>query len=123
MTVDEQEFEDLVFDVVETLPREFRERIRNVRFAVEAAASPQLLQRVGVPPGHTLFGLYQGVPLPRRGASMPLFPDVITIFREPLLRHCPTPEALRAEVRRTVLHELAHYFGISDDRLHELGAY
>ena len=74
-------------------------------------------------PGQTLYGLYQGVPLTERAGGAPMLPDVITIFQEPLERDFPSLDLLRAQVRRTVLHELAHYFGISDARLRELDAY
>ena len=67
--------------------------------------------------------LAQGVPLTERAGGAPMLPDVITIFQEPLERDFPSLDLLRAQVRRTVLHELAHYFGISDARLRELDAY
>jgi predicted Zn-dependent protease with MMP-like domain len=77
------------------------------------------------PAGQPLLGLYQGVPLTRRGSSYAaVLPDKITIFRGPLLRlYGHDPKTLRREVRRVVLHEIAHHFGISDERLVELGRY
>jgi predicted Zn-dependent protease with MMP-like domain len=77
------------------------------------------------PAGRPLLGLYQGVPLTRRGSSYAaVLPDKITIFRGPLLRlYGHDPDTLRREVRRVVLHEIAHHFGISDERLVELGRY
>ena len=75
-------------------------------------------------PWQSLYGLYQGVPLPARTHAYNLVaPDTITIFREPLLRDFAGPEQLRAQIRRTVMHEIAHFFGIDDDRLRELDAY
>ena len=76
-------------------------------------------------PGSLLLGLYEGVPLTKRSSHYGLVPpDKITIFRGPILRVTPLDEgAIRAQVRRTVLHEIAHHFGISDERLLEIGAY
>lgn len=119
----DEEFEDLVEDALATLPREFRERLRNVEVIIQDEPTREQMQSVRVPPGHTLFGLYQGVPLTVRNGMAPLFPDRVTIFRGPLLRRYSDPEMIRAEVRHTVIHEIAHFFGISDDRLRELGAY
>jgi predicted Zn-dependent protease with MMP-like domain len=121
--VNEESFADLVEEALETLPRDFRTRLQNVEVLVQDEPSREQLRGARVPPGHTLFGLYQGVPLTQRGMTPPLFPDRITLFRGPLERYCATPEAIREQVRRTVLHEIAHFFGISDDRLRELDAY
>ena len=119
----EDEFEDLVSEAIATLPREFRERLRNVDVIVQDEPTAEQMQAARVPRGHILFGLYQGVPLTVRNGMTPLFPDRVTIFRGPLLRRYSDPETIRAEVRHTVIHEIAHFFGISDDRLRELGAY
>jgi predicted Zn-dependent protease with MMP-like domain len=84
------------------------------------------LEQSGIEAGHLLLGLYEGVPLTERTHHYGMVPpDKITIFRGPILRVCaPGDEAaIRAQVRRTVLHEVAHHFGISDERLHEIGAY
>lgn len=116
------EFEQLVIDVVEGLPPEFARRLENVEFIVETTPSPDQLGRVGMRHG-TLYGLYEGVPLTERIGSQPILPSIITIFQEPLERDFRFAGELRKQVRRTVLHELAHLFGISDERLRDLGAY
>ncbi len=124
--MDEETFDDCVAGALEDLPRPFRDRMVNVEVQVQEEPTPDLLRAANVPAGHTLLGLYQGVPLTQRvpfSGLPPLYPDVITLFRGPLLRACRTPEALRAQIRHTVLHEIAHFFGISDERLHELDAY
>lgn len=123
MSMDADAFQMLVLDAIDRLPPEFARRVENV--AIQIAQRPTELHRrvARLKPGQTLYGLYEGVPLTERGGADPLLPDVITIFQEPLERDFRDPEALRAQVHRTVLHELAHFFGISDDRLHELGAY
>lgn len=124
--MDEATFNQIVVEALDNLPPEFAQVFDNVEVIVEDRPSAHHRQAAGIKPWQrmTLYGLYQGVPLTERTHSYGLVaPDTITIFREPLIRDFPQPEALRAQVRRTVLHEIAHFFGIDDDRLHELGAY
>jgi len=92
---------------------------------VEEWPTRRHIDRVRLGPGSTLLGLYEGVPLTVRTSRYGLVtPDKITIFRGPILQVCPQNEdAVRTQIRQTVLHEIAHHFGISDDRLIELGAY
>ncbi len=108
-------FERWVAEALDSLPAELAAKLSNV--AVTVAAEP--------PAGEPLLGLYQGVPLTRRGASYGgALPDKITIYRGPLERlYGRNPERLEHEVRRVVLHEIAHHFGISDARLVELDRY
>ncbi|MDR7414936.1 MAG: metallopeptidase family protein [Armatimonadota bacterium] len=114
-------FERLVEEALRTLPPEFRGALENVHVVVEDEPTPDQLTSVGLRPGDWLFGLYEGTPLPERGLEPPLLPDRITVFMRPLLEACASEEELREEIRRTVLHELAHYFGLDEDRLEELG--
>ncbi|MBX3011825.1 MAG: metallopeptidase family protein [Caldilineaceae bacterium] len=118
-------FETLVEQALAEIPDALWNKIDNVAVVVEDWPSPQQLASVGLGHRHLLLGLYEGVPLTARTHAYGLVtPDKITIFRGPILRVCPPDaNAIRAQVRRTVLHEIAHHFGISDDRLHELGAY
>jgi predicted Zn-dependent protease with MMP-like domain len=118
-----QTFEQLVTDALAELPPEFAARLQNIEVLIEQHPSHEQRQAVGLEPWQTLYGLYRGVPLTQRTSSMLVLPDTITLFQGPLERDFPQPDALRAQVRRTVLHEIAHFFGISDDRLRELGAY
>lgn len=121
--MDETTFEDVVREALESLPPEFAQRLQNVEVLIEAQPSSEQCRAVNLKPGYTLYGLYQGVPMTQRAGGAPPLPDVITIFREPLLRDFTGRAALREQVRRTVLHEIAHFFGISDDRLREIDAY
>ena len=109
------DFEQAVRDAIGVLPDDLREAMSNVAIVVDDEA----------PAESPVLGLYQGVPLTRRGswyAAVP--PDKITIYRRPIERVAGTdPERLREEVRRVVLHEIAHHFGISDERLLEIGHY
>ena len=109
--------------VLDKLPRRFRERLHNLEIVVETRPSKELLLEEGLDPRHdTLYGIYQGVPLPERShLDPPLLPDKITIFAEPLLQDFPDPEELREEIRLTVIHEIAHYFGMDDDEIEDLG--
>ena len=104
-------FEERVDLVLASLPAELREAIRNVEITVEE-------EHLDDP---DLFGLYEGVPLPERGDWAGSLPDRIRIFRRPLVESFPDPAELEAEIRITVLHEVAHYFGIDEDRLEDLG--
>jgi predicted Zn-dependent protease with MMP-like domain len=104
-------FDDHVQRAIEGLPAELRRALVNVALFVTDEEPPE--------PG--LYGLYEGVPLPERDSGDPLEPDTITIYRRELEADFPEPAELEAEIRITVLHELAHYFGIDEDRLDELG--
>lgn len=112
---EELEFEQWVQEAIESLPADLRDAMANV--AITIADEP--------PPGQPLLGLYEGVPLTSRTsgyAGVP--PDMITIYRGPLERlYGHDPELLREQIRRVVLHEIAHHFGISDERLRELDRY
>ena len=121
--MDYREIKKEVGRVIERLPRSFRERLLNVEFVVEERPSVELLRAEGLDPRHdTLYGIYQGVPLPDRSSlDPPLLPDKITIFAEPLLEDFPDPEELREEIRLTVLHEIAHYFGMDEEEIEDLG--
>jgi predicted Zn-dependent protease with MMP-like domain len=111
------EFEAVVEDVVSGLPDWVRDAFDNVEFLVQDEPDRHL-----DPDGHGLLGLYTGIPLTERSANEAgNLPDVIYIFRLPHLALGLTPEALRQEVAVTVMHEIAHYFGIGDDHLDEIG--
>jgi predicted Zn-dependent protease with MMP-like domain len=120
-----QEFDALVAEAIDSLPRGLLARIHNVAIVVESAPSPSLLRRNAVPRGDTLLGLYEGIPLTQRTSTYgSVVPDKITLFQAPIESAAGyDPGQIREQVRRTLLHELAHYFGIDDDRLEELGAY
>jgi predicted Zn-dependent protease with MMP-like domain len=104
-------FEDVVARALASLPPDLQAHVRNVEIAIEEEH----------PDDPDLFGLYEGVPLPERGDWAGMLPDRIRIFRRPLVESFPDPAELQEEIRITVLHELAHYFGLDEDRLDELG--
>ena len=104
-------FEERVDLVLRSLPAELQEALRNVEITVEDEH----------PDDPDLFGLYEGVPLPERGDWAGSLPDRIRIFRRPLVESFPDRAELETEIRITVLHEVAHYFGIDEDQLEDLG--
>jgi predicted Zn-dependent protease with MMP-like domain len=114
-------FEELVAAAVESLPTEFAEQMENVAIVVEAMPTRAQLRRSHVEPGNTLLGLYEGVPHTRRGHDYGMvLPDKITIFQRPIETSCRSGEEVVEMVRKVVIHEIAHHFGISDERLDEL---
>ena len=115
-------FRRLVSQALEDLPAEFLERMDNIEVVVEGRPTPVQEESAGGDPEEgLLMGLYEGIPLPERTSAYGgVLPDRITLFQENIEAVCETPEAIRDEVRKTVLHEIAHHFGIDDDRLLEL---
>ena len=114
---DDDPFEDWVLEALDGLPEVFRERLGSVAIVIEEEATPEQLAAVRAP---GLYGLYQGVARTVWGADSAPVPAKITIFRGPLVRRHRDPAAQREAVMDTVRHEVAHHFGISDARLHEL---
>jgi len=115
-------FDELVAAALQAIPEPFASRLENVEIVVADEPSAAELAGARVPPGATLFGLYQGIPQTGRGAGYTfVMPDKITIYRGPILRVCSDADDVRARVTETVIHEIAHHFGISDERLDELG--
>ena len=111
------DIEGLVVDALERLPAPFRDRLGSVAIVIDDEATSAQLAEVGA---RGLYGLYQGVPRTAYGAEAAAVPSKITLFRGPLLRSSRSAEALAELVTATVYHEIAHHFGISDARLHEL---
>ncbi len=112
----------LVQRALEDLPSPYSDWLANVDVVVERRLRPHHARTAGLAPGETLFGLYEGIPLIERSGDYGLvLPDKITIFQEPLEREFRQEAELVEEVRRTVLHELAHHFGTSDEELERLG--
>lgn len=110
--VSNERFEELAAEAVASLPEALSSRMDNVAIIVEDEAR-----------GRNLFGLYEGIPLTRRGFSSynAVMPDRITLYQRTICRVCSNEDEVRAQVRKTVIHEIAHHFGISDPRLDELG--
>jgi predicted Zn-dependent protease with MMP-like domain len=117
---EEIDFEALVAQALDSLPPEIAEAMDNVEVVVEDEPPPEQLARL--PRGASLLGLYHGIPLTGRNRRYDfVLPDKISIYKGPIMRIARTPDRIRAQVRKTVIHEVGHFFGIKEDRLHELG--
>lgn len=107
---------------IAVIPDPYRGALREVAIVIEDEPSPEQLRENGIDPGDSLYGLYEGVSRADYAADWAAEPNRISLFRLPLEEDFLDPAQLEAEVRLTVLHELAHHLGIDDDRLEELGA-
>jgi len=115
-------FARLVAEALDSLPEEFASRIANVEVVIEDEPSRAQLRGAGLDPKtDTLFGLYEGTPLEERDIGYAALPDKISIFYRPIVESCASPDEIRNEIRTTVLHEIAHFFGIDDQDLDAWG--
>ena len=119
--MERQTFERLVRVALGMIPEDFRRRLENVDVIVEDWPSPDQLAGHLVDDSQLLLGLYEGVPLTERADYLAILPDRITIFQRSIESICESNEEIIEEIRATVIHEVAHHFGIDDERLHELG--
>jgi predicted Zn-dependent protease with MMP-like domain len=119
--MERQRFEAIVFRAVEALPSEFRSKLENVDIIVEDWPSPNQISRLGLRYKAQLLGLYEGVPLTRRGSVYNLVPpDKITIFQKPIELKCRSDKEIEGEIGRVIRHEIAHHFGIGDATLYKI---
>jgi len=123
MIMERTEFDQLVVDALDEIPAEFGAYLQNVAVVVEDEPAPALMRSLGLDPRRdSLYGVYQGVPLAARPHDFAgHLPDRITIFAGPLLRRFRTPAELRRQVCSTVIHEIAHFFGLDDAHIRRLG--
>jgi len=118
MWLDETAFAQLVADALDALPAEIRGWLDNIEVVVEDGPAGGQLGRVGVRGGTTLLGLYEGIPLTTYGRLHGSYPETITIFQHTIERYCHgDPDHIREQVLHTVLHEVAHHFGIDHDEM------
>ena len=119
--MDIEVFNQFVDEALEGVPESLSSHIENLNIIVDSFPDEDQLFSVGLQPGDTLFGLYQGVPLPLRGGNYSLvLPDVITIYKDVIEAECGSDLEIREQVRKTLIHELGHYFGFNDDELYAL---
>lgn len=124
LTKNPDQFDELVLNAIEDLPDLFLDCLENVAIVVEEWPDRETLQSVGVHKRIHLLGLYHGIPQTERTHGYNLvMPDKISIYRRPILLRCRSDQEIRELVQRVVRHEIAHHFGIDDDRLEEIGAY
>lgn len=119
----EKRFNQIIADALDSLPENFREAMENIAVVVEDWPDEDMIAEMDLVDKFDLLGLYHGTPLPERehenGSA--ILPDVITLYRRPLEHVCRTESELRTEIRKTLLHEIGHYFGLDEERLAELG--
>ncbi|MCK9197533.1 MAG: metallopeptidase family protein, partial [Syntrophales bacterium] len=107
---------------IDRIPKEIRSRLDNIVISVQPRPSRDMIRELALPPGDPLFGVYWGVSLPERSeTSPPLFPDTIFIFQEPLEDACRSLAELEEEIEITIVHEIAHFLGMTEEQLAALG--
>ncbi|HEY68264.1 MAG TPA: metallopeptidase family protein [Thermoflexia bacterium] len=122
--MDRRAFERLVAEALNDLPEIFREKLDNVEVVVQGWPSRETMRLTGVRHPAQLLGFYHGVPQTKRTHNYGLvLPDKITIYQRPIEMRCRTMEEIRATIHHVLCHEIAHHFGIGDERLREIGAY
>jgi predicted Zn-dependent protease with MMP-like domain len=122
MKLSDKDFDRIVKRAIRRIPEELRKHLENVLISVRKRASREMLEEMEIPPGEELLGFFSGVPLLDQSViAPPLYSDTIFIFQEPLEAMCRTVDELEQEIELTVVHEIAHYFGIGEERLEELG--
>jgi predicted Zn-dependent protease with MMP-like domain len=115
------EFERLVAEAVTLIPRRFRREMKNLALVVEDEPSGELLDEMDIEAPDSLYGLYQGTPLPERSwAFGNALPDRITIFQRPIEEDCEDEDEIRAVIGETLIHEVGHYFGMSEEEIEEI---
>jgi len=118
--ITEQEFQELINQALLSLPGVHAKGIKNVAILYEEEPTPEQRAKTNLKSHQTLLGLYEGVPLPERQGHQPLFPDKITLFKGPLTRQAKSLEDLKKEIRHTLWHEIAHYYGLDHKAIHGL---
>jgi len=116
-SMDEERFRELVSEAIDSLPVEFLTRLNNVAVVVEDYPSLQQLRKLRLSSWGLLFGLYEGIPQTKRGSYSGVLPDKITIFKHSIEKVARSGEEIKAQVRATVIHEIGHHFGLSDEDL------
>lgn len=122
MRLSAKQFEAAVERVMRRIPAEIQQYLRDVTVTIRSHPSKKLLREMEVPPDETLMGFYDGTPISERSVTDPIrYPDTVVLFQRPIEEECDTMEELEDEIEVTIVHEVAHYVGIDEDRLAELG--
>jgi predicted Zn-dependent protease with MMP-like domain len=118
--VSDEEFQSLIDQALGELPGEHAKNIKNIAILYEDQPTTEQRQKLQLRNDQTLLGLYEGTPLPQRQGMTRLLPDKITLFKQPLAYHANTPAELKEQIKHTLWHEIAHYYGLDHKRIHEL---
>jgi predicted Zn-dependent protease with MMP-like domain len=121
LSISDQQFDEIISNAMDELPKEYIERLNNVVVTYEDDPTPDQMQKLKLRCDQTLFGLYEGIPMTKRGAGYNLvLPDKITIFKNPILSYSQDFPDFKAQVKHTLWHEVAHFFGLDHGRIHEI---
>lgn len=118
--VSDEEFQKLIDEGLTELPGEHAQNIKNVAILYEEVPTPEQREQLKLRNDQTLLGLYEGVPLSQRQGMAPVLPDKITLFKRPLCWQANSPSELKQEIKHTLWHEIAHYYGLDHDKISEL---
>ncbi len=124
MTVTREEFEEYVQDALDSLPEQLATQIDNVRIVIEELPDDSTVQKMGLPGPWALLGLYEGIPLNKRGTwygMSAVVPDKITLYRKNIQNAVRTRTELQEQIRMTLIHEIAHYYGMDEDEVRAAG--
>jgi predicted Zn-dependent protease with MMP-like domain len=120
INVENQQYEELVSEAIDAIPELYKKHLQNMGFMIEDEPTPEQRVQLHLYPNETLFGLYEGVPLPQRNGVLKILPDKITLFKNPMLAATNSIKELKELIRHTIWHEVAHYYGLDHKRIHEL---
>ena len=116
-----ENFEQLVAEAITLIPKRFRREMKNIAIIVEDEPSDDLLEEMEIEPPDSLYGLYQGTPLPERSATWGnTLPDCVTLFQRPIEEDCDDDDDVRMVIGETLIHEVGHYFGLSEEEIEEI---
>ena len=116
-----EKFEQLVADAITLIPTRFRREMRNIAIVVEDEPSAELLEEMEIEPPDSLYGLYQGTALTERTSGYGnTLPDRVTLFKTPIEEDCDDEDDVRAVIGETLIHEVGHYFGLSEEEIEEI---
>jgi predicted Zn-dependent protease with MMP-like domain len=118
--ISDEDFQRLINLSMEELPGDHAKNIKNIAILYEEEPTAEQRMSTGLRPDQTLLGLYQGTPLSQRQGMTHLMPDRITLFKGPLTRQARSSDELKEQIKHTLWHEIAHYYGLDHDRIHEL---
>ena len=121
-SISREQFQNLVLQALSDLPEDVRHSIQNVDVVVDDVASINQIAGTGIENAMDLLGLYEGIPLTERYGYDMVLPDKVTIFQKPIESICDTQEQMAEEISKTLIHEIAHHFGLDDDHLDRLGS-
>lgn len=120
MDITDEEFEAIIASAMDELPGEHVKNIQNIAIVTQDEPTPEQIIKLELRHDQSLLGLYEGVPLTQRQGMTRILPDKITLFKGPLLRHAGVPERLKEEVKHTIWHEIAHYYGLNHSQIRDL---